>query len=267
MPPKPHGRMPHTTAAAIVIDCTNAMPSIGADSTMRSNQRWPRCAARMTTVAPIEWPSAKIGGGQSGNTTSRMNVSRSVSNSEKLPTWPLRRSPSARSDRPWPRQSRMATAKSAAAQIANGLEIFLDPLGAAGKNTHRAAAAGRRRKAGEAQRHAVRRLQHAGDDVVRNRICGNRDELHKSLFTKGLRPLAGTRGYPHLHVCAGQYTAAHHPQDPAPQGGSCMSLQKEDMPCELSILHPFIVPPSALTGCFRCSTRAVDGPVPGLPAL
>ena len=37
----------------------------------------------------------------------------------------------------------------------------------------------------------------------------------------------------------------------------------EDMPCELSILLPFIVPPSASTGCFRCS----DGfdAAPGYP--
>ena len=44
-----------------------------------------------------------------------------------------------------------------------------------------------------------------------------------------------------------------------------MSLQKEDMPCELSILPRFIVRPSALTGCSRCSTRASRAPLPGYP--
>ena len=44
-----------------------------------------------------------------------------------------------------------------------------------------------------------------------------------------------------------------------------MSLQKEDMPCELSILHPYIVRPSVSTGCSRCSTRASRARAPGYP--
>ncbi len=59
----------------------------------------------------MECPSANSGGGQSGSTISRTNVSRSRSYSAKLPTWPLRGSASIRSDSPWPRQSIMATAK------------------------------------------------------------------------------------------------------------------------------------------------------------
>src|SRR3954468_24296720 len=84
---------------------------IGADSTMRSNQRLPWRATRIITVPPMECATAKIGGGQSGSTTSFMKVSRSCSYSEKSPTWPLRGSSYLRCDRPWPRQSKVATAK------------------------------------------------------------------------------------------------------------------------------------------------------------
>ena len=37
------------------------------------------------------------------------------------------------------------------------------------------------------------------------------------------------------------------------------------MPCELSILHRFIVQPSASTGCSRCSTRASRAQLPAYP--
>jgi len=59
---------------------------IGDDSTTRSNQRLPSWQVRMVMAPPMEWPSAKIGGGQSGKTISRIKVSRSVSYSEKSPT-------------------------------------------------------------------------------------------------------------------------------------------------------------------------------------
>ena len=62
-------------------------------------------------AAPMEWPSAKIGGGQSGSTTWSMMAARSVAYSEKFRTWPLCGSESARSDMPCPRQSKVATAK------------------------------------------------------------------------------------------------------------------------------------------------------------
>ena len=62
-------------------------------------------------AAPIEWASAKIGGGQSGSTTCCMMASRSVAYSEKFRTWPLLASLRPRSDRPCPRQSKVATAK------------------------------------------------------------------------------------------------------------------------------------------------------------
>ena len=84
---------------------------IGADSTTRSNQRLPCRAIRIITVPPIECPIAKIGGGQSGSTTSFISTSTSRSYSEKSPTWPLRGSLSVRSEPPCPRQSMVATAK------------------------------------------------------------------------------------------------------------------------------------------------------------
>ena len=52
--------------------------------------------------------------------------------------------------------------KTAVAQIAHGLEIFLDLLAAAGEDADRALAVGRRRPAREAQFGAVRRLDGAG---------------------------------------------------------------------------------------------------------
>ena len=59
---------------------------IGADSTTRSNQRAPSWQQRMATAPPMEWPTQKIGGGQSGSTTSCMMVSRSMAYSAKLRT-------------------------------------------------------------------------------------------------------------------------------------------------------------------------------------
>ena len=54
-------------------------PIIGASSTMRSNQRDPPAwAARSRTVAPMDWASAKNGGGQSGRTISLTKLSRSI---------------------------------------------------------------------------------------------------------------------------------------------------------------------------------------------
>ena len=65
-------------------------------------------AARISTVAPVECPMAKIGGGQSGKTISRMKVSRSVSylrsrghspcagRSRRAPTNPGRANPATR---------------------------------------------------------------------------------------------------------------------------------------------------------------------------
>ena len=63
--------------------------------------------------------------------------------------------------------------KTARAQIAHRLEIFLDPFGATLENAHRAATPGRRQPARKAQADAVGRFEHAGDEVIRNRIGGN----------------------------------------------------------------------------------------------
>ena len=69
--------------------------------------------------------------------------------------------------------------KAARAQIAHRLEIFFDPFGAALQDAHRAATPGRRLPARKAQGHAIGRFEHAGDEIVRNRIGGNRDEFHE----------------------------------------------------------------------------------------
>ena len=69
--------------------------------------------------------------------------------------------------------------KSAIAQVAHRLEIFFDLLAAPGEDADRALAPRRRRPAREPQLGAVGRLDGAGDDVLRNRIGGDRDERHE----------------------------------------------------------------------------------------
>ena len=78
--------------------------------------------------------------------------------------------------------------KAARAQIAHGLEIFLDELGAALEQADRALAPGRRRPAREAHGYAVAGLEHAGDDVVRHRIGGNGDKVHRGRPQRGVTP-------------------------------------------------------------------------------
>ncbi len=124
---------------------------IGADSTMRSNQRLPWRATRIITVPPIECPIAKIGGGQSGSTTSFMSTSMSRSYSEKSPTWPLRGSDERAFGAALPAPVDRGDGEAARAQFAHGLEIFLDEFGAALEQAHRALAAGRRMPARKAQ--------------------------------------------------------------------------------------------------------------------
>ena len=68
--------------------------------------------------------------------------------------------------------------KAALAQIAHRLEIFFDELAASGEDAHRSLAASRRIPAREAQLHPVRCRDLARDDVVGNRIAGNRNQLH-----------------------------------------------------------------------------------------
>ncbi len=68
--------------------------------------------------------------------------------------------------------------KTAVAQVAHGLEIFLDRFAAPGKHADGAFAIGRRRPAREPQFGAVRGFDGTADDVFRNRIGGNRDQRH-----------------------------------------------------------------------------------------
>ena len=147
---------------------------------MRSNQRLPWRASRIMTVPPIEWPMAKIGGGQSGSTTSFMKVSRSSSYSEKSPTWPLRGSASLRSEPPWPRQSSVATAKPRernsrtvskyfsmnSARPWNRQTVPLRPGGGCQRAKRRLTPS--------------RGLERAGDDVFRHRIGWDGDEIHEN---------------------------------------------------------------------------------------
>ena len=154
--PKPPSRMSRSIVPARGdrVRCPRSA-IIGAESTMRSNQRCPWQAARSSTVAPIEWPSAKSGGGQSGSTTSFMKASRSRSYSAKSRTWPLRRIGSARSESPCPRQSRIATAKPRARRSRTVSKYFSMNSARPGNRADRALAAGRRHPAGKAQRDAV----------------------------------------------------------------------------------------------------------------
>src|SRR3954470_20569079 len=68
--------------------------------------------------------------------------------------------------------------EAAVAQVAHGLEIFLDRFAAPLEDAHRALASRRRRPARKAQFRAVRGLDGAADDVLRNRIGGDRDQRH-----------------------------------------------------------------------------------------
>jgi hypothetical protein len=70
--------------------------------------------------------------------------------------------------------------KAARAQLAHGLEIFLDEFGAALEQADRALAAGRRMPTREAQADAVAGLDCAGNDIVRHRIGWDRDEIHEN---------------------------------------------------------------------------------------
>ena len=131
------------------------------------------------SAPPVEWARAKWGGGQSGSATCSMKASRSRSYSVKLSIWPLRRLRSRRSEPPWPRQSKVATAIAAAAQIADHLEIFLDALRPALEQADRAARAARcRAPAGKAQLHAVAGGDHAGDGAFRHRVRFAAEEFH-----------------------------------------------------------------------------------------
>ena len=159
---------------------TRGMPDdvssiIGADSTMRSNQRRLRKAARSRMHAPIEWPSAKNGGGQSGSTTSFMKVSRSISYSEKSRDIPLAlvAQPMLRQALPAPVHG--GDGEAALARVVDHLEVFLDELGAAVEQAQRALASGRRREARKAKLDPVGGPDGSGDRALRDRIRRDRD--------------------------------------------------------------------------------------------
>ena len=69
--------------------------------------------------------------------------------------------------------------KAAGAQFTHGLEIFLDELGAALEQAHRALAARRRKPARKAHAHAVAGLERAGDHIFGHRIGGDGNEIHE----------------------------------------------------------------------------------------
>ena len=160
-----------------------------------------RCAS--SRCRPSNGRCAKIGGGQSGSTTSFMNASRSSSYSEKSPTCPLRGSDERALGQALPAPVEGGDGKAARAQLAHGLEIFLDEFGAALEQAHRALAARRRMPARKAQGHAVARLERAGDHVFGHRIGGDGNEIH-ALARSGL-DLMGRRSKPaRLIACAGE---------------------------------------------------------------
>ena len=78
----------------------------------------------------------------------------------------------------------------ARAQIAHGLEIFLDVFGAALQHDDRAFAPDRRRPARKAQADPVRGLDAAGHHIVGHRIGGDGDEFHGAEN----EPVRGGRG-------------------------------------------------------------------------
>jgi len=74
--------------------------------------------------------------------------------------------------------------KTAIAQVAHRLEIFLDLLAAPREDADRTLAARGRRPARKAQFGPVRRADGAADDVVGNGICGNRDKRHGAVSAR-----------------------------------------------------------------------------------
>ena len=152
---------------------------IGAENTRRSNQRLPSWQARMPMAAPMEWPSAKIGGGQSGSTTCSMMAFEVGCVFGKIPHVPLEAIGERAVGQALPAPIERRHRKTARAQVAHGFEIFLDVFGAPLQHDHRALAPGRRRPAGKAQSDPVRGLDGAGHHVVGHRIGGNGDEFHE----------------------------------------------------------------------------------------
>ena len=74
--------------------------------------------------------------------------------------------------------------EAADAELRDHLEIFLDRLGAAGKDADRAAARRERRPAGKAHAHIIRGLQIAGDGALGHRIGGDGVQSHGFRFMK-----------------------------------------------------------------------------------
>ena len=116
-----------------------------------------------------------------------MKVSTSVSNSEKLPTWPLRGSGNCRDECPCPRQSMVATAKPRCAQLVHRLEIFFDELAAPGEDADRSLGIG-----GESSARSVaipiRCPDLAGYGTVGTGIAGSENELHGAATNRSMHP-------------------------------------------------------------------------------
>src|SRR6516162_7205869 len=77
--------------------------------------------------------------------------------------------------------------KTACAQIAHGLEIFFDELGAALKQADRSPAAGRRRPARKAKREPVAGLQGSRNATVGYRVGRNGYEVHSGGERSGMQ--------------------------------------------------------------------------------
>src|SRR5215831_8862152 len=169
------------------------------------------------------------------------------------------------------------------AQVAHRLEIFFDELSTALHDNHGALAARRRCPTGEAQIDPIGGLDRTGHHIVWHRVGGDGDEFHEAgksraaalwAYSRVVRTLNQKPKYRYKrNIFKGLYTNARTLA--GPKGAPISSMRRpygcarlgqairrttacrstmEDMPCELSILLPFIVPPSDSTGCFRCWT-------------
>ncbi len=179
----------------------------------------PSWQARRHTSPPVEWASAKCGGGQSGSATCSMKASRSRSYSAKESTWPFMGLRSRRSDPPWPRQSKAATREAALAQLPDHLEIFLDRLGAPLEQADGSALApAGRPPIGIAQADAVAGQDRADEGAFRNRIGIETEELHGNRS----RPAANAAQGPPKIKPAASLAGRRRQQKPAPEGGGTM---------------------------------------------
>ena len=157
-----------------------ARPIIGADSTMRSNQREPFWATRISTLPRHRMGDARRSAAGSPAAPPRcMKVFEiEVVFGEIARRDPCGGSASARSDRPCPRQSSVATAKPRARRSRTVSKYFsMNSARPWNRQTVPLRPGGGCQRAKRSV-DAVARLQRAGDGTLGHRIGGDGDELH-----------------------------------------------------------------------------------------